>query len=144
VSIAAHTLRGGTLREHICRDFFATAVFEQNVSRDTVKVTRGIADVASLNLRQTLHYPIDGFVRIVLGITHALGHKDAYQSGANHFIALTCFFAVRIEPFKQFIKWSLRGGQLFTSSSVLGIERRVVEPLHKTSSEAGLWQEPSS
>ena len=87
-----------------------------------MKVTRRITDVVSLNLRQSLHYSIDSFVGVVLGVAQAFGHKYSYQPGADNFIALTCLVAIGIEPFQLEIKWFLGGGQLF--KQVLGVGNR--------------------
>src|SRR6185369_9951869 len=103
-----------TLRQYVHRNFPPPSCFHQNVSRHTMKVTRRVADIASFNLRQSLYNSIDSFVCIVFGVTQALGHIHSYQSGTNRFVALTCLFAVGIEPFKQLVKWVVRSGQLLT------------------------------
>ena len=96
------------------------AGFEDEIPRHAVKVTRRIADVLRLNFRQSLHHAIDSFIRIVFRITQTFRDEYADQPGANHLISLTCFFAIRIEPLKQSIKWFLGDGQLSTNSLELG------------------------
>jgi hypothetical protein len=120
ISITSNACLCLALRQHVRRDLFTTSILENDVSCHTVKVSGRIANVAPLQLRQSLYHSIDRLVGVVFRITQALGDEDAYQPGPNCLVSCSCFFAIRIEPLKQSIKWFLGDGQLSTNSLELG------------------------
>ena len=117
MSVTTHAFQRLALRHCVSRDFLTPAIFQENVSSHTMKVPGGIANVGFLKLRQPLYHPIDRLVRIVFRIAQPLRHKDAYQARANYLVSFCCFFAIRIEPVKQSIKWIRGDGHLSTISS---------------------------
>lgn len=110
-SVASDSFLRNAYRQHVSRDFLSPAGFENEITGHAVKVPRRIANVLRLDLRQSFDDAIDSFIRIVFRITQTFGDEDADQPGPNYFIPLTCFFAIRIEPLKQSVKWFLGDGQ---------------------------------
>jgi hypothetical protein len=70
-----------------------------------MEVFDGITDVGLFNLRQSLHHSIYRVIRIMFRIANTVGEEHAYQAGADHLIAFTGRFAVRVQPLKQGVKW---------------------------------------
>ena len=132
-------------RQYVVRqNLFTTSIFEDDVSRNAMKVADRIADVGLFKFRQSLYHSIDRFIGIVFRITQTFGDEDAYQAGTNHLVSRSCFFAIGVEPLKQSVKWVLGDGQLSANSLELGIDKTCAAKLGgsvkappKASSDAG-------
>jgi hypothetical protein len=80
------------------RDFFAPVYLAKDETRDSMKITRGLADISVANLGQLLHHAVDRLVGKILRVAEPFGHKYPDQTSADYFIFLPGYIAVWIKP----------------------------------------------